>query len=204
MPKDFDHTSPAFVCGFCAASQISALQRTIEDQQQQQSKPSFADVAKSIKEPSICATLVNEVQAEERRQQEKRMNLLVRGMVPNENLSDSDSVKQMANDVGVVLPSEEFTVKRIPPKTGQPDRNLILVTFKDAQKRMALLRKSKELRHQVLYTDVFINPDLTKAEQAKQYELRQLLRKQRTDEPNKKWFIRNNKVLSTAIESASA
>ena len=206
MPKDYDYSTPTFTCGFCSAKEIASLKKTIEEsqhdaRQQEKVKPSYADLARSITEPVICATLVREVQAEEKRQHEKSTNLVIKGLAQTDCKPDADILQKLATDLSVEIKQEEVSVKRTANKEGLSKSNVMIVTFKNLNTRNALLRKGKELRHLVEYKDVYINPDLTKAEQAKQFELRCLLRQNRKDHPDKRWYIRNNQVMSCALPS---
>ena len=101
---------------------------------------------------------------------------------------------EISGKLSVELSPSDFSVKRVPPKEGQK-RNLLIVSFNDTVKRLALLRKSKKLREFSEYAGIFINPDLTRVEQQKQFELRQELREKRASQPDKAWIIRNDRVI---------
>ena len=58
-----------------------------------------------------------------------------------------------------------------------------------------ILRKTTKLRAVEGYTKVYICPDRTPEQRASHKKLVEELKKKRTSEPGKKYFIRNNKII---------
>ena len=196
-PKSFtDFTG--FICGFCSAKELLKLKQALEEQSKS-TTVSYAEITKNFKDTSVCAALADEVKTEEKRQKAKSANLVFHGVKPPTDKSDVNLVHEISGKLSVELSPSDFSVKRVPPKEGQK-RNLLIVSFNDTVKRLALLRKAKKLREFSEYAGIFINPDLTRAEQQKQFELRQELREKRASQPDKAWIIRNDRVICASSD----
>ena len=181
-----------FLCGFCATKRLAELKVHHETK----TEPSYVEITKNMKNSSLCATIVEQVKAEEKQQTEKSNNLVIRGLKADKDQTDKEMLTDLASAVSVTLEEDEFTTRRIKKKNNANANPLLIVTFKDAITRLKLLKSSKKLNDCDEFKGVFINPDYTKAEQAQQYELRQELRSKRETDSEKTWIIRNNMVVS--------
>ena len=72
---------------------------------------------------------------------------------------------------------------------------MLLVTLGSADERNNLLKKARLLRDKEKYKNMFLQPDLTKDERARQYTLRCDLRKIREENPENEYIIRAGKVV---------
>ena len=213
IAKNFDD-SLDFLCGFCAASELTKLRLNLTETKSTNNASSYADITRSFKDPtvsaaladeitqslkvpSVCASIIDKVQLEERLQKAKSANLVIHGVNPPEegDTADSAFVRKLGATLSVDLTPDSFNVKRVPTKPGR-DKHVMIVTFVDLNQRLSLLRKAKDLRDFSDYAGIFINPDLTHAERQKQFELRQQLRCKRASDPHKTWIIQGNRVVS--------
>ena len=179
-------------CGFCATKRLAELKVHHETK----TEPSYAKITKNMKNSSLCATIVEQVKAEEKQQTEKSNNLVIRGLKADKDQTDKEMLTDLASAVSVTLKEDEFTTRRIKNKNNANANPLLIITFKDTITRLKLLKSSKKLKDCDEFKGVLINPDYTKTEQAQQYELRQELRSKKENDSEKTWIIRNNMVVS--------
>ena len=101
--------------------------------------------------------------------------------------------KRLQKDLQTELSFDEVTCTKI----GR-DKNWILMTLRNSQKRKNLLTGSIILKESPKCSKTYINPDYTKLEQQKQFNLLCELRHKRIDQPNKQWIISRNKIVEKA------
>ena len=183
-----------FLCGFSATKRLAEL----EVHHKTKTEPTYAEMTKNMENSSLCATIVEQVKAEEKQRMEKSNNLVIHGLKADKDQTDKEMLTDLASAVSVTLKEDDFTTRRIKNKNNANANPLLIITFKDAIKRLKLPKSSKKLKDCDEFKGVFINPDYTKAEQAQQSELRQELRtrSQRETDSEKTWIIRNNMVVS--------
>ena len=90
--------------------------------------------------------------------------------------------------------TDGLTTKRI-GKVNEDGLQMLLVTLGSADERNNLLKKARLLRDKEKYKNIFLQPDLTKDERARQYTLRCDLRKIREENPDNEYIIRAGKVV---------
>ena len=98
----------------------------------------------------------------------------------------------LANNIGVELTTDDFTTRRF----GEANK-VMEIKLNEKKKKAEILRNCRKLRDLTFYKGVFINPDLTKPERQQQFELRQLLKEQRKNNPEKTWKIYKNAIIET-------
>ena len=82
----------------------------------------------------------------------------------------------------------------------QEDRpRLLKVELKALSDKKMILSRAKQLRNSThtTYSNVYIRPDLTKAQLTEAKNLRATLKEMRQEHPDKKWTIRYNKIIET-------
>ena len=180
-----------FLCGLCATKRLAELRVHHETK----TEPSYAEMTKNKKNSSLCATIAQQVKAEEKQQTEKSNNVLIRGLKADKDQTDKEMLTDLASAVSVTLKEDDFTTRRVKNKNNANANPFLIITFKDAITRLKLLKSSKKLKDCDEFKGVFINPDYTKALQAQHYELRQELRSKIETDSEKTLVIRNNMVV---------
>lgn len=148
-------------------------------------KPTFASLFKT---DAVKATLLTSLNREKTEQDAKRSNIVISG-IPVSDTPDIDLVKEISVEVGCDLSTIEITTRRI----GTAGRILVKL---NPEKRKELLEKAKRLRTNERSINVYINPDLTRAQAHQQYLLRCELRRKKISEPTKKWVIARGRVMT--------
>ena len=75
-------------------------------------------------------------------------------------------------------------------------KQLIRVKLKNTADKWKILKEAKRLKNLEAWENVYINPELTPQQRQQNYELRQILRKKRTEAPELIHFIKHNRVVS--------
>ena len=182
--RKFD-CSQAFTCGFCCASN-----------RLKPSKSCSEVVTNSLKnEQQTRATLSAEIQQAQSRKDAKRLNLIVKRTKPSDNSAGYDIVEKIAycRKVDVSLVSSDVQCKWI----GKPQRdtgNQLLLKFKEMIKRNQFQRELVALRDCKNFDNVYVSPDLTKAEIVQQYNLRLQKRQLESQNPANIYKIRRGRV----------
>ena len=121
-------------------------------------------------------------------QEHKAKNIIVSG-IPTSNKSDSETIKQLATDLKIEIPSAvNISTRRI----GKEKHLVCATTTTELQKQF--IKQAKNLRKMPKWNNIYINPDLTIAQLEEQYLLRKLLREKKKEEPDKEWVIKNGTV----------
>ena len=110
---------------------------------------------------------------------------------------DTKIVKEIGDELEINLKETPLSVSRIGKAKCK-----ILITFQeeDLHKRQELLSRSKELRKSARWSNTFIQPDLTLAEQKLAFELRKDLRRTREENPGKIFIIKHGKIIEVEKE----
>ena len=101
------------------------------------------------------------------------MIVIIKGSVPSNNSNDLDLGKQIAEEIDVTSKETDFEPKRIGSINESTGRQLLLVKFQSDIKRKEFLRKSKNLRSSNNFSQIFVDPDLTKSEREAKFQVRQ-------------------------------
>lgn len=156
-----------------------------------------AALQSNLKKKGDCAAiLITEIHAEQKRQGAKQKNLIVSGTRPSKEKSDVILFKELTTAMGVnkeVKPKEIKRVGIVNEGTGQ---QLLLVVFEDIEERNLVLKGAKFLKQCEDFNQVYVNPDLTRAEMNEQYNLRQALKKLRSERTEEIHFIRGSEIIS--------
>ena len=107
---------------------------------------------------------------------------------------DLDLVKQTAEEIDVTLKEIDFEPKRIGSFNESTGRQLLLVKFQSDIKRKEFLRKYKNLRSSNDFSQIYVDPDLTKSEREAQFQLRQERRTLQNKYPGKTFVIKTGRV----------
>lgn len=139
--------------------------------------------------PTNEATVLRALNQEKEDQEAKRKNVVIKGLtIPSTSSNDLNTVTEIISDLNCNIGSISPTIKR----TGK-NNDLLIVTLTE-EKSSYLIRNAKNLRNFEKWSNVFLNPDLTRAQSETQYLLRQALKEKKKSEPDKTWIIKNNKI----------
>ena len=182
VPSTYDCSRP-FFCGFCAAMK-------------ENHPKSYANVLVDnlTKENKARSCIAREIRQEQIEQDNKKLNLIIKGSVPSNSPNDSVLVQNLAQEIGVELNSDDFDSLRIGKKNAENSRQLLLLKFKSVLKRKQFLGNAKKLKDSKSYSNLFVDPDLTKSEREAQYQLRVEKRSLQQKYTNKSFVIRNGRV----------
>ena len=148
-----------------------------------------------------------EKKTEEQEEREKRKNNIILVQLP-ESVKDvkeereEDDIKMVHNILSKVTDIEKVEISnpiRIGAKRGPNEKpRLLKVTIESHEMKKEILRNyHKKLNSNVQDPSkkIFINPDPTPMEREKEKKLRDDLKAQRLGNPDKKFTIRNNKIV---------
>ena len=107
---------------------------------------------------------------------------------------DLDLAKQTAEEIDVTSNETDFEPKRIVSINESTGRQLLLVKFQSDIKRKEFLRKYKNLRYSNNFSQIYVEPDLTKSEREAQFQVRQERRTLQNKYPGKTFVIRSGRV----------
>ena len=86
--------------------------------------------------------IAREIRYEQVQQDNKKLNLVVKGSCPSEAINDRDHLKEIVSEIGSSVIDQDFETKRIGKIHKSNGRQLLLIKFKDAMKRKEFLRNS--------------------------------------------------------------
>ena len=75
-----------------------------------------------------------EIRNEQIQQDNKKLNLVVKGSCPSEAINDLDLLKEIVSEIGSTAVNQDFETKRIGKIHESNGRQLLLIKFKDAMK----------------------------------------------------------------------
>ena len=116
--------------------------------------------------------IAREIRNEQVQQDNRNLNLVVRGSRPSEAIHDRDLLKEIVSKIGSSVVYQVFETKRIGKIKKSNGRQRLLIKFKDAMKRKEFLRNSIKLRVSSKYHNIIVDPDLSNFEREAQYQLR--------------------------------
>ena len=94
----------------------------------------------------------------------------------------------------------KFSAKRIGESKEGDQKRPVKVTFRSSTISRQVLAKASKLRSSSKFSDVFISPDRTPDQRAKQRELVVELKKRRAEDRGKNHFIRGDRVVTTDVK----
>lgn len=189
---------------FQGLSEVKARMDAVED-----SIKAHDDRIKSLEEgqTSHNKDLIREL----RYREEKKCNILIKGIPEEDNVdpncrkeSDSKTVQCLlgALDVQVGLSDVRF-LYRLGKKDDAPDvrrPRAIMVGFKDVSTRDRVLQSSHRARDTTEFRNVYVDPDLTKAQIQDDAEMRREAKK-RSESGNEEWRVKGIKGAGRLVRS---
>ena len=105
-----------------------------------------------------------------------------------------DLVKQTAEEIDVTLNKIDFEPKRLGSINDSTGRHLLLSKFQSDIKRKVFFRKYRNLRSSNDFSQIYVDPNLTKSEREAQIQVRQVRRTLQNKHPGKTFVIRSGRV----------
>lgn len=162
-----------------------------------ETRPTYASFFKS---KTNEATLLRNLNREKSDQESKKSNIIITGLPysevnPNQETDDKEIFQELANHITCDLTNINHKLLRI-GKINENGTRKLLVKLNE-EKRKEFLEKAKKLRSSDRWNTIYINADLTRAQQEAEYFLRNELRQKKTQNPDKKWIISKGRVVET-------
>ena len=167
---------------------------------------SFADI---IKAPGQAQTnlrrLIRDENDEPAKIEALKMNLVITGIPekPNPDTELQEVITLFEKELDIT-PDIEKTERIGKPKESEP--RLLRIVFKTMRSRREILTKSIELRNSPnasVKNKIYVRPDMTPNQLTESKNLRDLLRKMRKANPNKKYVIKRNKIKEVTTSPAA-
>jgi hypothetical protein len=157
--------------------QLAALQISCNDLNRHLSATgaTTASIASSINATPVSTSSAppnyNDIISEFRNRESRRCNIIISGLQPSANTSDEDLAKLVLNEIHFQSPIS--SCRRLPSKSASSRPGLLLVTLPNATVCSNIIKSAKVLRRSMnpLFTNVFINPDLTTQQRTEQKRL---------------------------------
>ena len=172
----------------------------------QQNVKTFSSLFKSHTQNE--AIQLQALNSETKNQESRRMNFIITGLdissedISSENCHTVSAQEKDAQIVAEIARDLEIELKGFVPQVKRFDQNnnkkIHVTSTVDIQREF--VRKAKQLRNFDRWKNVYINPDLTKAQQEEQYLLRKALREAKLRDPSKDWIIRNHSIVTRPMK----
>ena len=185
-----------FLCRFCSSKtekRVKALESEVEELKKMISPENTKSISAPAK-PTRYSEILKNLKSEEREQERRACNVIISGSKAAEN--GKELLQNILHETKTVA-TDGLTTKRI-GKVNEDGLQMLLVTIGSADEGNNLLKKARLLRDKEKYKNIFLQPDLTKDERAREYTLRCDLRKIREENPDNEYIIRAGKVVEKA------
>ena len=182
--------------------QLETLQKSVKSSVGESVKTELksyrAALTSNCPEPQIQKSanseMIKEVVKSVVQEEDRSKNLMIFGLPEQENEELSNAVSEVLLAIGEKPRVEACRVgKENSAKTMRP----VKVTAASSTIVNQILAKSRNLRLSEKFKTVFVSPDRSVEQRAKQRELVLDMKKLAADQPNKKYFIRNGVIISS-------
>ena len=179
----------------CKDGQLQSVEKVVKSEIR-----SYSEAVESAKGPKTASVSVKEVQKVVQNvveAEDRSKNIIVFGLKEADDEDINVIIDEVLENVGCKPRHESVRIGF--KKQTEPDSNKhrpVKVSVASSAHVMAILRSAKRLKSVERFKNVFISPDRTTEERKSRREAVALLRKKTLDNPDKRFFIRNNKVLS--------
>ena len=205
-----------FICGFCSQAIVAQLdtilqtlkalegqitciretQITAADQTMEQRITALeSQQPQKLDEKPSYATILRNIRQEEKLQQSKEKNIIVTGVPTDGNTDDMGKVYEILTETTRIDPGQIKKVTRINTKR-ENAKHILRVELDDPRTKWEIIKNARKLRNNSNYREVYINLDLTKEQQERNFQLRTKLRTLRTTQPDKIHYIKFDEVHS--------
>ena len=175
-----------------AKNDINELKQQVRELKAQPQHKTFSSLFQEKDAPPVLnvATISKVIKHEQNSMASRKNNIVIKGL--QKQGEELTPVKDLCESLQVDITGVEMTQRWINTKEDKPSKVIVKI---GAEKRTELLRKAKQLRNLSRYKKVFINPDLTRAEEEANYYLRQKLKEERLARPNDDLVIRRGRIV---------
>ena len=146
--------------------------------------------ASVFKGDNLKAMVKNVVEKEDRSR-----NLMMFGL-PEKDGGDEQLKEDVVNVFGQIGEKPRIEVCRLGTRKGSHTPRPVRVKVTSSVIVQQILVKAKQLRLSESHKSIFLSPDCSVEERAKQKELVAALKKKKLEEPNKKHFLKHGKICS--------
>lgn len=162
---------------------------------------SFASLFTQSTSSVTKSTILKSLNQEKNDQAKRQNNLIVSGIpIAKSEQNDLQVINELMKDLDIPQPREEIITQRFGKHNETTNSKKIKITLPQ-ETRQQLIKKAKDLRMLPRWNNIYINFDLTPAQQEEQYNLRCELRNNILKEPNKRWIIKNGVVMEKKLTS---
>ena len=130
-------------------------------------------------------------------QEDKNRTVMIFGMSEEPSELINDKISEVFLDLAEKPKLEACRIGKKKSDSSKTQSRPVRVSLSNSTIVQQILSKSKSLRNSERFKDVFISPDRTVKERQQQRELVTELKKRKTDEPNKRHFIKSGQVISS-------
>ena len=185
----------------CKNTQLVSLQSSVKTSVGESVKAEFESYSAALQSTSVPAAVSEPVSSDTIKQvvqtvyqeEDRSKNLIIFGLPEQQNEDLSELVNEVFQEIGVKPRVESCRVGR--RRSGNTIRP-VQVTAASSTTVTQILSKSRKLRSSTKFKTVFINPDRSLEQRAKQRELVNNVKKLKTEQPAKIHFIRNATIIS--------
>ena len=176
----------------CRDEQLQSVEKTVKTEIE-----SYSEAVKSAQgsqTPSVKAVqraVQKVVQADDRSK-----NIIVFGLKEEDDEAIDSVIDEVLESVGQKPRHESVRIGKKQAETEPSKPRPVKVSLASHAHVTEILRSARLLKNVERFKNVFISPDRTSEERKCRREAVTLLRKKLSEEPGKKHFIRNNKVVS--------
>ena len=179
----------------CKDGQLQSVEKVVKSEIR-----SYSEAVKSAKGPKTASVSVKEVQKVVQNVVEaddRSKNIIVFGLKESDDEDINVIIDEVLENVGCKPRHESVRIGfKKQTEADSNKRRPVKVSVASSAHAIAILRSAKRLKSVERFKNVFISPDRTTEERKSRREAVALLRKKTLDNPDKRFFIRNNKVLS--------
>ena len=179
---------------------LETLQATVKTSVGDTVKAEFVSYSAVVQKNQTCSLIeperLNSVVRQVVEDTDRSRSLMVFGL-PEE--ADEKLFEKVSSVFGAIDEKPRFEACRLGKQKSsvQGVARPVKVTLSSTSTAHQILTKAKNLRHSDSYKTVFINPDRSPEQRLKHRELVQQLKTMATNEPNKKYFIKDGMICST-------
>ena len=179
----------------CNDGQLQSVEKVVKSEIR-----SYSEAVKSANAPKAASVSVEEVQKVVQnvvKAEDRSKNIIVFGLKEADDEDINVIIDEVLENVGCKPRHESVRIGF--KKQTEADSNKhrpVKVSVISSAHAIAILRSAKRLKSVERFKNVFISPDRTTEERKSRREAVTLLRVKMEENPDKRFYIRNNKVLS--------
>ena len=177
------------------SDQLDSVEKTVDEKLSTWSSVVAKNSERKVIHKEMKKVVKQAIKEQDREQNVIMFNVQERGVNDTNEHHDGHLAYKIMQRAGLPEQDGTFKCKRI----GAPGTSQIRplkIMFSSKSPAFDLLLKSKNLKDDELYSNVFIVPDRTREERAEHRKLVELLKTKRAENPSKRFFIWNKSIRS--------